>query len=56
MNQRQLERVARLLPAAILGIAAFALVLAITDPPGPGLDPDALSYMGAAESVVAQGT
>lgn len=56
MNQRQLERVARLLPAAILGIAAFALVLAITDPPGPGLDPDALSYMGAAESVVAHGT
>ena len=56
MNQRQIERVARLLPAAILGISAFALVLSITEPPGPGLDPDALSYMGAAESVVAQGT
>lgn len=56
MNQRQIERVARLLPAAILGIAAFALVLAITDPPGPGLDPDALSYMGAAESFAAHGT
>lgn len=56
MNQRQIERVARLLPAAILGIIAFALVLAITDPPGPGLDPDALSYLGAAESIVAHGT
>lgn len=56
MNQRQIERVARLLPAAILGIAAFALVLSITEPPGPGLDPDALSYLGAAESVVAHGT
>jgi hypothetical protein len=55
-NQRQIERVARLVPAAILGIVAFALVLDITDPPGPGLDPDALSYMGAAESVVAHGT
>ena len=39
----------------LLGIAAFALVLAVTDPPGPGLDPDALSYLGAAESVVAHG-
>lgn len=56
MNQRPLEQVARYLPAAILGIAAFTLVLATTDPPGPGLDPDALSYMGAAESMVAHGT
>ena len=46
----------RLVPAALLGILAFALVLAVTDPPGPGLDPDALSYMGAAESLVTQGT
>jgi len=45
----------QLLPAALLGAAAFALVLVITDPPGPGLDPDALSYMGAAESVAAHG-
>jgi hypothetical protein len=45
----------QLLPATLLGAAAFALVLVITDPPGPGLDPDALSYMGAAESVVAHG-
>jgi hypothetical protein len=43
-------------PAALLSIVAFALVLAVTDPPGPGLDPDALSYMGAAESLVAHGT
>ena len=34
----------------LLGIVAFALVLQITDPPGPGLDPDALAYMGSAES------
>jgi hypothetical protein len=53
MNQRLLERVAALLPAVLLGIVAFTLVLIITDPPGPGLDPDALHYMGAAESVVA---
>jgi hypothetical protein len=45
----------RLAPALLLGIAAFALVLAVTDPPGPGLDPDALSYFGAAESLVAHG-
>ncbi|HET9010254.1 MAG TPA: hypothetical protein VFN38_00500 [Gemmatimonadaceae bacterium] len=56
MNQRTIARVASLIPAGILGIAAFALVLEITDPPGPGLDPDALSYLGAAESVVAHGT
>ena len=37
----------------LLGALAFALVLAITDAPGPGLDPDALQYMGAAESLAA---
>jgi hypothetical protein len=31
------------LPAALLGIVAFALVLEITDPVAPGLDPDALA-------------
>ncbi|MEP7000080.1 MAG: hypothetical protein ABI969_06360 [bacterium] len=46
---------ARLIPAALLGVVAFTLVLVITDPPGPGLDPDALSYMGAAESVALHG-
>jgi hypothetical protein len=47
--------VAQLLPATLLGAVAFALALVITDPVGPGLDPDALSYMGAAESVAAHG-
>ena len=47
--------VAQLLPAALLGAVAFALALIITDPPGPGLDPDALAYMGAAESLAAHG-
>ncbi len=48
--------VAQLLPATLLGAVAFALALVITDPVGPGLDPDALAYMGAAESVAAHGT
>ncbi|MFL5608873.1 MAG: hypothetical protein ACJ8AD_20625 [Gemmatimonadaceae bacterium] len=48
-----LRSLASLLPAALLGIVAFALVLIITEPPGPGLDPDALQYMGAAESLAA---
>jgi hypothetical protein len=50
VSQRSL---ATLLPAALLGIVAFTLVLIVTEPPGPGLDPDALQYMGAAESVAA---
>ena len=29
--------------------------MVITDPVGPGLDPDAMSYMGAAESVAERG-
>ena len=40
----------------LLGIVAFALVLVITDPPGPGLDPDALAYLGSAESLAASGS
>ena len=55
-RERRRQLLVRLVPAALLGILAFALVLAVTDPPGPGLDPDALSYMGAAESLVTQGT
>ena len=47
--------VAQLLPATLLGAVAFALALTITDPPGPGLDPDALAYMGAAESLAESG-
>ena len=35
---------------------ALAAVLWITRPPGPGLDPDAMPYLGAAESFVSHGT
>lgn len=44
-----------LLPFAFAG-AAFVAVLWITRSPGPGLDPDAMSYLGAAESFAASGT
>ena len=37
--------------AAVPGLAAAWGVLALTDPPGPGLDPDALSYLGAGISL-----
>jgi hypothetical protein len=37
--------------AALLGTAAFWGVLELTEPPGPGLDPDALSYLGAGVSL-----
>jgi hypothetical protein len=37
------------------GILAFALVLEITAPPGPGLDTDAMTYLGAAESMARHG-
>ena len=43
------------LPAVIAGLVAFALVLIVTDVPGPGLDPDALQYLGAATSLAANG-
>jgi hypothetical protein len=43
------------LPALLAGLVAFTLVLTVTDPPGPGLDPDALQYLGAAASVAASG-
>jgi len=49
------QRLARAIPAALFGIVAFTLVLTVTDPPGPGLDPDALQYLGAAASVAATG-
>jgi len=44
-----------LLPLAFAG-AAFVAVLWITRVPGPGLDPDAMSYLGAAESFAVSGT
>ena len=40
-----------LLIALVAGLAAAWRVLQITAPPGPGLDPDAVSYLGAALSV-----
>ena len=48
-------RRARIALAACLGAAAAALSLLITTPPGPGLDPDAMEYLGAAESLVGHG-
>ncbi len=38
------------------GVSAFALVFVITSGAGPGLDPDALGYIGAATSLAQQGT
>jgi len=38
-------------PALLLGIAAFSGVIDLTAPPGPGLDPDALAYLGAGKSL-----
>jgi hypothetical protein len=55
MKQPSIRRVAATLVATLLAVTAFALVLAATDPPGPGLDPDAMQYMGAAESLAAHG-
>lgn len=37
--------------AAAFSLAAFWGVLQLTDPPGPGLDPDAMSYLGAGASL-----
>ena len=50
-----LHVVARWLVPVLLGVVAFALVLEITDPPGPGLDSDAVSYLGSAESLAQRG-
>jgi hypothetical protein len=49
-------RVPRSVLAVALGAAACGGVLVMTTPPGPGLDPDAMSYLGAAESLVRHGT
>ncbi len=43
-------------PALALGLGAFALVFAITSGAGPGLDPDAMGYLGAAASLAEHGT
>jgi len=42
--------------AALFGAAACVGVVALTSPPGPGLDPDSMSYLGAAESLARAGT
>jgi hypothetical protein len=41
----------RLLLAAVPGLGAAWGVLELTEPPGPGLDPDSLSYLGAGISL-----
>ena len=46
---------ARWLPAIVLAIVAFTLVLDITDPPAPGLDPDAVAYLGDADALAKHG-
>src|SRR6478735_944137 len=46
---------ARWLAPVLLGVVAFTLVLEITDPPNPGIDPDALAYVGSAESFAQHG-
>jgi hypothetical protein len=45
----------RAVASVLAGAAAFALVAFATRPPGPGLDPDAASYVGAAVSFVRTG-
>ena len=42
--------------AAVLGAAACIGVVALNAPPGPGLDPDSMSYLGAAESLARHGS
>ncbi len=49
-------RVQRSVLAALFGAAACYGVLVMTEPPGPGLDPDSMSYLGATESLLRNGT
>lgn len=42
--------------AVLLGAVACWLTLAVTEPPGPGLDPDSMQYVAAARSLAARGT
>jgi hypothetical protein len=46
---------ARWLPAIVMAIVAFTAVLDITDPPAPGLDPDAVAYLGDADALAKHG-
>ena len=45
-------RISSVIPAIALGLLAFAGVFAITSGAGPGLDPDSMSYMHAASTLV----
>ena len=54
-NTSETPRHSRYLALA-LGAAAFLLVVAITSGAGPGLDPDAMAYVGAATSFAHHGT
>lgn len=54
-NPAALRVRAPFLVGLLFGALAFVLVLFATDPPGPGLDPDAMSYLGAAVSLVRAG-
>ena len=51
---RRMTRCAAVTAVCALAVAAGALRLTAT--PGPGLDPDAMSYLGAAQSLVRSGT
>lgn len=44
-------RLVTLVLAATLGLIAGVAVLVLTEPPGPGLDPDAMQYLGAGASL-----
>ena len=52
VGQKRLDGRRRAQFALALGGAAFALVLLITSGAGPGLDPDAMAYLGATTSLV----
>ena len=45
-------RLVTLVLAAVLGLTAGTAVLDLTEPPGPGLDPDAMQYLGAGAALV----
>jgi hypothetical protein len=48
-------KVRRLVAALVLGALASAAVVYVSEPPAPGLDPDAMSYVGAGQSLAGIG-